>query len=101
MKKKQFADYHNEQEFSIYITRDQGIKGQGTEMRLIKRREKRNRMRNTKGFSITLSRHLEVTIKKVLEKAMVPHSSTLDWKIPCREEPGRLQSMGSLRVGHD
>ena len=33
-----------------------------------------------------------------LEKAMAPHSSTLDWKIPCTEEPGRLQSMGSLRV---
>ena len=35
------------------------------------------------------------------EKAMVPHSSTLAWKIPWAEEPGRLQSMGSLRVGHD
>ena len=37
----------------------------------------------------------------VLEKAMAPHSSTLAWKIPWIEEPGRLQSMGSLRVGHD
>ena len=34
-------------------------------------------------------------------KAMAPHSSTLAWKIPWMEEPGRLQSMGSLRVGHD
>ena len=34
------------------------------------------------------------------EKAMAPHSSTLAWKIPWMEEPGRLQSMGSLRVGH-
>ena len=33
------------------------------------------------------------------EKAMAPHSSP--WKIPWMEEPGRLQSMGSLRVGHD
>ena len=32
---------------------------------------------------------------------MAPHSSTLAWKIPWIEEPGRLQSMGSLRVGHD
>ena len=32
---------------------------------------------------------------------MSPHSSTLAWKIPWAEEPGRLQSMGSLRVGHD
>ena len=36
-----------------------------------------------------------------LEKAMAPHSSTLAWKIPWTEEPGRLQSMGLLRVGHD
>ena len=35
------------------------------------------------------------------EKAMAPHSSTLAWKIPRMEEPGRLQSIGSLRVGHD
>jgi len=35
------------------------------------------------------------------EKAMAPHSSTLAWKIPWTEEPRRLQSMGSLRVGHD
>ena len=32
---------------------------------------------------------------------MAPHSSTLTWKIPWMEEPGRLQSMGLLRVGHD
>ena len=35
------------------------------------------------------------------EKAMAPHSSTLAWKIPWTEESGGLQSMGSLRVGHD
>ena len=35
----------------------------------------------------------------LLEKAMAPHSSTLAWEIPWMEEPGRLQSMGSLRVG--
>ena len=43
------------------------------------------------------SRHLTL----VAEKAMAPHSSTLAWKIPWMEEPGRLQSMGSLRVGYD
>ena len=37
----------------------------------------------------------------VIEKAMAAHSSTLAWKIPWTEEPGRLQSMGSLRIGHD
>ena len=37
----------------------------------------------------------------IMEKAMAPHSSTLAWKIPWTEEPGRLQSMGSLGVGHN
>ena len=37
----------------------------------------------------------------VQEKAMATHSSTLAWKTAWTEEPGRLQSMGSLRVGHD
>ena len=36
-----------------------------------------------------------------LEKEMAPHSSALAWKIPWMEEPGRLQSMGSQRVGHN
>ena len=36
-----------------------------------------------------------------LEKEMATHSSVLAWKIPWVEEPGRLQSVGSLRVGHD
>ena len=36
-----------------------------------------------------------------LEKEMATHFSTLAWKIPWMEEPGRLQSMGSLRVAHD
>ena len=37
----------------------------------------------------------------VVDKAMALHSSTLAWKIPWTEEPGRLQSTGLLRVGHD
>ena len=37
----------------------------------------------------------------LVEKAMAPHSSTLAWKIPWMEEPGRLQFMGLLRVGHN
>ena len=36
-----------------------------------------------------------------MEKTMAPHSSTLAWNIPWTEKPGRLQSMGSQRVGHD
>ena len=42
----------------------------------------------------------EDPLEKV-EKAMAPHSSTLAWKIPWMEEPGRLQSAGLLRVRHD
>ena len=39
--------------------------------------------------------------RMIPEKAMAPHSSILAWKIPRTEEPGRLQSLGSLRVRHD
>ena len=46
------------------------------------------------GFTFTFYFH-------ALEKAMAPHSSTLAWTIPWMEEPGGLQSMGSLRVGHN
>ena len=46
------------------------------------------------------NKHLGST-HSISEKAMAPHSSTLAWKIPWTEEPGRLQSMASQRVGHD
>ena len=45
-----------------------------------------------KGFGIVNTAEIDVFLKK----AMAPHSSTLAWKIPGTEEPGRLQSMGSL-----
>ena len=51
---------------------------------------------NVQGIVQLHSSHMLVT-----EKAMAPHSSTLDWKIPWTEEAGGLQSMRSLRVGHD
>ena len=38
--------------------------------------------------------------KQITEKAMAPHSSILAWKTPWKEEPGRLQSTGSLTVRH-
>ena len=44
---------------------------------------------------------IKSTLSVNVEKAMAPHSSTLAWKILWMEEPGRLQSMGSLGVGHD
>ena len=40
-------------------------------------------------------------ISDILEKVMASHSSTVAWKIPWTEKPGRLHSMGSRRVGHD
>ena len=46
-------------------------------------------------------REVKGLLKELKEKAMAPHSSTLAWKIPWTEEPGGLQSVGSLRVGHD
>ena len=50
---------------------------------------------------LLLGRKVMTNLDSILEKAMAPHSSTLAWKIPWMEEPGRLQSMGSLRVRHD
>ena len=41
------------------------------------------------------------SLEDPLEKGMATHSSILAWEIPWTEEPGRLQSMGSQRVGHD
>ena len=50
---------------------------------------------------LLLGRKVMTNLDSILEKAMAPHSSTLVWKIPWAEEPGGLQSMGSLRVGYD
>ena len=45
--------------------------------------------------------YMHVNVLPLSPQPMAPHCSTLAWKIPWVEEPGRLQSMGSLRVGHD
>ena len=45
--------------------------------------------------------YINAIYQQLAEKAMAPHSSTLAWEISWMEEPHRLQSMGSLRVGHD
>ena len=50
---------------------------------------------------VTQQQHIYALFKVLAEKAMATHSSTLAWKIPWMEEPGRLQSMESQRVGHD
>ena len=54
----------------------------------------------SRGKKILRNNQKDIT-RAQTEKAMAPHSSTLAWKIPWMEEPGRLQSMGLLRVGHD
>ena len=51
--------------------------------------------------SVLKSRDITLLKKVHIVKTMASHSSTLAWKIPWTEEPGRLQSMGSLRVGYD
>ena len=52
-------------------------------------------------FFIPCVAHILFLVNVLKEKAMAPYSSTLAWKIPWVEEPGGLQSMGSLRVRHD
>ena len=54
-----------------------------------------------KAFSFSPLRIMFTRGFSYMEKAMAPHFSPLAWKIPWTEEPGRLQSMGSRRVGHD
>jgi len=54
------------------------------------------------GYYSAIKRNIFNTVLvRWMEKAMAPHSSTLAWKIPLLEEPGGLQAMGSLKVGHD
>ena len=53
------------------------------------------------GLMKPVSDELGTSKELYVEKAMATHSSTLAWKIPRAEEPGRLQSVGSRRVGHD
>ena len=52
-------------------------------------------------LTIRFSHRIAASSCKILEKAMAPYSNTLAWKIPWSEDPGRLQSIGSLEVGHD
>ena len=59
---------------------------------------------NSQAFMVLISAvvlGISRLLRMCMENAMAPHSSTLAWKIPWTEEPGRLQSMGLLGVGHD
>ena len=53
-------------------------------------------MRDKTGERVKLRHSFWMVLSKCLEKAMAPHSSTLAWKIPWMEEPGGLQSLGSI-----
>ena len=70
-----------------------------------KTRDLFKKIRDTKGTfhakmgSIKDRNSLDLT--GTVEKAVAPHPSTLAWRIPGMDEPGGLQSMGSLRVEHD
>ena len=55
-------------------------------------------LRRCRGEGFPMKLTFRVTLYVIAEKAMATHSSTLAWKIPWTEEPGRLQSMGSLGV---
>ena len=59
------------------------------------------RLSYTEAFFLKYTSFHFTVLLCLLEKAMATHSSTLAWQIPWMEEPGGLQSMGSLRVGHD
>ena len=61
----------------------------------------KGRLKLFEGLNFVGLDHLRFAQRILSEKAMAPHSSSLAWKIPWTEEPGRLQSMGSLTVGHD
>ena len=65
---------------------------------MFREKEKQDRMAKTKTDSL---KKVNGQWCQISEKAMAPHSRTLAWKIPWTEEPGRLQSMRLLRVGHD
>ena len=63
--------------------------------------ENSDRDGNTRPPDLPLEKSVFRSASNSSEKAMAPHSSTLAWKIPWTEEPGRLQSMRSRRVGQD
>ena len=65
-----------------------------------KRRRGQQRIRWLDNFTDLMDMNF-CKLQEIAEKAMATHSSTLAWKIPWMEEPGGLQSMGSLRVGYN
>ena len=64
--------------------------------------EKKHTSEKERGGEAQSPQEVMITVKAAFgHHLMATHSSTLAWRIPWREEPGRLQSMGSQRVGHD
>ena len=80
------------------------VKGNGERERYIQQNAEFQKIarRGKKAFFNEECKEIEENKKMgKAEKAMATHSSTLAWKIPWTERPGRLQSMGSLGVGHN
>ena len=98
-------DGENVETVSDFIFLDSKINVDGNCSHEIKRRLLLGRIAMTNLNSVLKSRDItlltNVHIVRAMEKAMAPYSSTLAWEIPWMEEPGRLQSMGSLRIGHE
>ena len=81
--------------FTVWISPEEVVKKQHHE--IIPRFGLPRSLQKDNGTSLTFK-----TIQGLSrEKAMATHSGTLAWKIPWTDEPGRLQSTGSLRVGHN
>ena len=95
--------------YAEYIMRNSGLDETQTGMKIAWRNSSNlrytgaslvaQRLKRLPGMRKTPVRSLDQ--EDPLEKEMAAHSSTLAWKIPWAEEPGRLQSMGLQRVGHD
>ena len=71
------------------------------ELKLKHEKKKKKWLQPTRDDEVEFTSFPLLSVIKQYPIIMAPHSNTLSWKIPWMEEPGRLQSMGSLRVGHD
>ena len=74
---------------------------QRSDLRWLNRRSEILQEEREKGFLYQITKVLKCYLKWIWLKPVAPHSSTLAWKIPWTEEPGRLQSRGLLRVRYN